>query len=164
MELRHAGSRATRCLNDGANSQSKQQITYTTYPNYVWITTFQKRRFVKSRRIVCSLCVNRDKRMYFVRIGRRNILWTVNCLRRHVTEWNGACDLRPARLIRVEETRQTPRQEEYLCIFGSQTLVPDYGHARNRLQCRSRKEVEVISLGIGPRMERLLALTLGYCD
>ena len=39
------------------------------------------------------------KYLYFVRIGRPDILWSVNKLARAVTKWTRACDKRLARLI-----------------------------------------------------------------
>ena len=46
---------------------------------------------------VCSQIVL--KCLYFARIGRPDILWSVNKLARAVTEWTKACDKRLARLI-----------------------------------------------------------------
>ena len=37
--------------------------------------------------------------LYLARIGRPDILWSVNKLARSVTKWTGACDIRLARLI-----------------------------------------------------------------
>ena len=37
--------------------------------------------------------------MYLARIGRPDVLWSVNKLTRAVTKWTGASDKRPARLI-----------------------------------------------------------------
>ena len=39
------------------------------------------------------------KCLYLVRIGRPDLLWTVDYFARSVTQWNRACDLRLARLI-----------------------------------------------------------------
>ena len=46
---------------------------------------------------VCSQIVL--KCLYLARIGRPDILWSVNKLARSVTKWTGACDRRLARLI-----------------------------------------------------------------
>ena len=46
---------------------------------------------------VCSHIVL--KCLYLARIGRRDILWSVNKLARAVTKWTKACDKRLARLI-----------------------------------------------------------------
>ena len=39
------------------------------------------------------------KALYVARLGRPDILWTVNYLARHVTKWTKACDRRLHRLI-----------------------------------------------------------------
>ena len=46
---------------------------------------------------VCSQIVL--KCLYLARIGRPDILWSVNKLARSITKWTKACDKRPARLI-----------------------------------------------------------------
>ena len=46
---------------------------------------------------VCSQIVL--KCLYFARIGRPDILWSVNKLTRSVTKWTQACDRRLARLF-----------------------------------------------------------------
>ena len=51
----------------------------------------------------CSQIVS--KCLYLARIGRPDILWSVNKLARSVTEWSQACDRRQARLIRGQHTR-----------------------------------------------------------
>ena len=103
---------------------------------------------------VCSQLVL--KCLYLARIGRPDILWSVNKLARAVTKWTRACDKRGALLIScihhtsefkhycyVDSTAQQCRSglfqdsdfagdfEDskstsggFLCIFGSQTLVP----------------------------------------
>ena len=46
---------------------------------------------------VCSQIVL--KCLHFARVGRRDILWSVNKLARAVTNWTKACNKRLARLI-----------------------------------------------------------------
>ena len=47
------------------------------------------------------------KVLYLARVGRPDLLWTVNDLARNVTKWNVACDRRLHRLISyLEHTRQ----------------------------------------------------------
>ena len=46
---------------------------------------------------VCSHIVL--KRLYLARIGRPDILWSVNKLARSITKWTKACDKRLNRLI-----------------------------------------------------------------
>ena len=46
---------------------------------------------------VCSQIV--VKYLYLARIGRPEILWSVNKLARAITKWTKVCDIRSARLI-----------------------------------------------------------------
>ncbi len=47
------------------------------------------------------------KDLYLARVGRPDLLWTVNDLARNVTKWNVACDRRLHRLISyLEHTRE----------------------------------------------------------
>ena len=52
-----------------------------------------------SWRVVRSLLVNCLDMLYLARIGRSDILWSVNKLARSVTKWTRSCDKRLARLI-----------------------------------------------------------------
>ena len=47
--------------------------------------------------LLCSQIVL--KSLYLARIGKPDILWSVNKLARSITEWTKACDKRPSRLI-----------------------------------------------------------------
>ena len=94
---------------------------------------------------VCSQIVL--KCLYLARVGRPDILWSVNKLARAITKWTRACDKRLARLISyihhtsefkqycnvglfqdsdfagdLEDSKSTPGG--ILCIFGSHTFVP----------------------------------------
>ena len=101
---------------------------------------------------VCSHIVL--KCLYLARIGRPNILWSVNKLARSVTKWTPACDRRLARLLSYIHFTSGYRQychvgnaaqhcqvglfQDFagdledskstsggvLCIFGSRTFVP----------------------------------------
>ena len=94
---------------------------------------------------VCSQIVL--KCLYLARIGRPDILWSVNKLARSITKWTKACDKRLSRLISyihhtseykqcrlelvqdsdfvgdLEDSKSTSGGT--LCVFGSHTFVPD---------------------------------------
>ena len=57
---------------------------------------------------VCSQIVL--KSLYLARIGRPDMLWSVNKLAREVTKWTRACDRRLARLISCVHHTSTFRQ------------------------------------------------------
>ena len=122
---------------------------------------------------VCSQIVL--KCSYLARVGRPDILWSVNKLARSITEWTKACDKRLNRLIsyihHTCECRQycdvgnTARQdcfktpilqeilriqnpllEEHCAFLGSHTFVPKVGCARNKLQFRTVQQNQKSSL------------------
>ena len=64
-----------------------------------WWPSFQRRRIQIRRRMskVCSQIV--QKCSYLGRIGRPDILWSVNKLARSITKWTKACDQRLCRLV-----------------------------------------------------------------
>ena len=66
---------------------------------------------------VCSQIVS--KCLYFTRLGRPDLLWTVRYLGRSVTKWNRACDLRLARLISY--IHHTSNYKQY-AHGGNQTI------------------------------------------
>ena len=128
------------------------------------------------------------KCLYLARIGRPDILWSVNQLARAVTKWTKACDKCLARLISyIHHTSEfrgnTPQQcrigsfqdsdfagdvedskstsGELSCIFGSQTFVPPSWMCKKQiLVSRSSTEAERISLDAGLRMDGIPALDL----
>ena len=85
---------------------------------------------------VCSHIVL--KFLHLARIGRFDILWSVNIFARAVTKWTKACDKRLARLISSSTVQIRIQNSDFaedledsksisgglLCIFGSQTFVP----------------------------------------
>ena len=74
---------------------------------------------------VCSQIVL--KCLYLARIGRPDILWSVNKLARAVTKWTKACDKRLARLvsyIHILPVTQKSTSGGILFIFGSHTFIP----------------------------------------
>ena len=131
---------------------------------------------------VCSQIVL--KCFFLARIGRPDILWTVNKLARSVTKWTRACDRRLARLIsyihhtsdyrqycHVGNTAQHCRlglfpdskstSGRILCVFGSRTFVPISWMCKKQTSVsHSSTESEIISLDAGLRMDGLPALDL----
>ena len=94
----------------------------TTQPLYKVATScvdpsfFSKKKeneSVGERSTVCSQIV--PKCLYLTRIGRPDILWSVNKLARAVTEWFSACDKRLARLI--SNIHHTSEYRQY-CSVG----------------------------------------------
>ena len=54
------------------------------------------------------------KHLYLARIGRPDILWSVNKCARAVTKWTKACDKRLARLISYIHHTSESRQDGYV--------------------------------------------------
>ena len=80
--------------------QTKRLSNCSEFLMLVWTITKSKGRIGKQRWIVRSLrphCIK--KCLYLARIGRPDILWSVNKLARSVTKWTQAWDKRLARLI-----------------------------------------------------------------
>ena len=67
---------------------------------------------------VCSQIV--PKCLYLARIGRPDILWSVNKLARAVTKWPEACDTRLARLISY--VHHTCEYKQYCCGKHCKTM------------------------------------------
>ena len=129
------------------------------------------------------------KCLYLARIGRPDILWSVNKLARAVTRSTRACDRRLARMIsyihhtnefrhfcHMGNTAQHRRLGLFqdsdfedskstsggvLCILGSRTLVPiSWMCKKQTLVSHGSTESEIVSLDAGLRMDGLLALDL----
>ena len=128
------------------------------------------------------------KCLYLARIGRPDILWSVNKLARSVTKWTQACDRRLARLFSYIHYTSDHRQYCHvgnapqhcrlglfqdsdfagdlapggvLCIFGNRTLVPISWMCKKQTSVsHSSTESEIISLEAGLRMDGLPALDL----
>ena len=84
-----------------ANWQTKRRSNCIRFSARVWTITEGKRKTWKKKKgevsEVCSHIVL--KCLYLARIGRPDILWSVNKLTRSVTRWTQACDRRLPRLI-----------------------------------------------------------------
>ena len=86
-------------LSDTANWQTKRQQFFKVSSPCLDDHHFKKEDLESVGELskVCSQIVL--KCLYLARIGRPDILWSVNKLARSVTKWTGACDRRLARLI-----------------------------------------------------------------
>ena len=128
--------------------------------------------------------------LFLARIGRPDILWSVNNLARSVTKWTQACDRRLARLISYIHYRSDYRQYRHVgnaaqhCrlglfqdadfagdledskstpggVFVHRTLVPISWMCKKQTSVsHSSTESEIISLDAGLRMDGLPALDL----
>ena len=80
--------------------QTRRLNNFTKYLLHASMTTTLKRKNLKylgDLSKVCSQIVL--KCLYLARIGRPDILWSVNKLARSITKWTKACDKRLSRLI-----------------------------------------------------------------
>ena len=106
--------------------------------------------------------------MYLVRIGRPDILWSVNNLARAVTKWTKACDKQQCRLGLFQDSDFARGLKDskstsggILCIFGSETFVPISWMCKKQTSVsHSSTEAEVISLDARLRMDGIPALDL----
>ena len=125
------------------------------------------------------------KCFYLARIGRPDILWSVNKLARSITKWTKACDKRLNRLFfkftsychvgnTVKQCRLGLFQDSdfardledskstsggTLCVFGSHTFVPISWMCKKQTSVsHSSTESEIISLDTGLRLDGLPAL------
>ena len=127
---------------------------------------------------VCSQIVL--KCLYLARIGRPDILWSVNKLARSITKWTKACDTRLAHLI--SHIFHTIQFKQYchvgntakqcrLVRFQESDFAGDLEHSKivvpKRWMCKkqtsvshSSREAEIISLDAGLRMDGIPALDI----
>ena len=131
---------------------------------------------------VCSQIVL--KCLYLARIGRPDILWSVNKLARSITKLTKACDKRLNRLISYIHHTCEYKQYCYvglfqdsdfagdlggskstsggtLCVFGSRAFVPVSWMCKQQTSVsHSSTESEIISLDAGLRLDGIPALDL----
>ena len=134
---------------------------------------------------VCSQIVL--KCLYLARIGRHDILWSVNKFAQSITKWTKACDKRLCRLISyIHHTCETnslvvwetlPNNADWdcfktpilhestsggtLCVFVSHTYVPISWMCKKQTSVsHSSTESEIISLDAGLRLDGIPALDL----
>ena len=83
--------------NDIVSWQTRRLNNRTKYQLFVWTIIISKLKSVGELSKVCSQIVLTC--LYMARIGRFDILWSVNKFARSVTKWTRACDKRLSRLI-----------------------------------------------------------------
>ena len=118
---------------------------------------------------VCSQIVL--KCWNLARVGRPDILWSVNKLARSITKWTKSCDKRLSRLSSYNSSymwiqtvlscgKHCPSSGT-LCIFGSHTFVPISWMCKKQTSVsHSSTESEIISLDAGLRFDGIPALDL----
>ena len=141
---------------------------------------------------VCSQIVL--EYLFLARIGRPEILWSVNKLARAITKWTRACDKILARLI--SNIHHTCEYEQYchvgntaqqcrlfqdsefardledskstssgtLCVFGSYTFAPISWMCKETCVSHSSTEAEIISLDPGLRSIREETRRIAKCS
>ena len=107
--------------------------------------------------------------LYRKRIGRLDILWSVNKLARSVTEWTQACAAQHCQLFfqdsdfaGVLENSESSSVKVF-CIFGSRTFVPISWMCKKQTSVsHSSTESEIISFDAGLRMDGFFVLDVGF--
>ena len=177
--------------NDTKSWQIRRLNNSTKYPTPCFDDHHFKEedlKFMGELSKVCSQVVM--KCLYLARIGRPDILWSVNKLARSITKGTKACDKRLSRMIsyfhhtseykHVGKTAKQCRLGLFqdsdfagdledskstsggtLYIFGSHTFVPISCMCKKQTSVpHSSTESEIISLGAGLRMDGIPALDL----
>ena len=98
----------TNVWSDIVSWQTRRINNSTKYQLHALMTITSKKDLSK----VCSQIVL--KCLYLARIGRPDILWSVNKLARSITKWTKACDKRISRLISY--IHQTCEFRQYLFV------------------------------------------------
>ena len=90
---------AKKCVDDIVSWQTRRLSNSTKYLLHALMTTTskKKRNLLENLSHVCSQIVL--KCLQLARIGRLDILWSVNKLARSITKWTNACDKRLNRLL-----------------------------------------------------------------
>ena len=178
-------------LRDTASWQTRKWSSSTKIEVRAWmITNSKKRKSSKQLEIskVCSQIVLTC--LYLARIGRLDILWSVNKLARSITKWTKACGKRVARLISyIHHTCEFRKywhvwntaQQCRLGLFQDSDFAGDLGDSKSTSwilsisgshtfvpicwMCKkqtsvSNGEAEIISLDAGSRVDGIPALAL----
>ena len=102
--------------NDIVSWQTRRLNNSTKYPLHALMTTTSKKKkqnLLKNCQVHAQIAL---KCLYLARIGRPDILWSVNKLARSITKWTKACDKRLNRLI--SNFHHTYEYKQY-CHVGS---------------------------------------------
>ena len=99
--LRHGRTCPVKAWSGIVKWRTKETSNYKRFPVLVWDDHQIKTEEVEDK---CELAEDSNsnskfKCLYFQRVGRPHILWSVSKLARSVTRWTQACDRRLARLI-----------------------------------------------------------------
>ena len=104
----------------------------TKFQRLAWMFITSRKRSWKPSEI-CPMFL---KCLYLARIGRPDILWSVNKLARAVTKWTNACDRRSARLI--SKIHHTNDCRQY-CRVGVQLNTADSACSKTPILLRTRR-------------------------
>ena len=85
--------------NDIVSWQARRLNNSTKYPLHASMTTTSKKKKQNLLENCHMYALNFLNCLYLARIGRPDILWSVNKLARSITKWTKACDKRLSRLI-----------------------------------------------------------------
>ena len=107
---------------DIANLQKrKNDSTFSKSQHHAWMTINPKKKKWVSKRILSTVCSQFVlKCLYLVRIGRFDVICSVNKLARAATKWTKSCEKRLARLISC--IHQTSEYQQYCCGKHSTTM------------------------------------------
>ena len=115
---------------DIANLSSKQLSNKTKSQRHAWTTINLKMKKMGSVGKLSKFCSQIVlKWQYSARIGRPDLLWSVNKLARAVTKWTKACDKRWSRLISSTVCSQIVLK----CIYFARIRRPDILWSVNKL-------------------------------
>ena len=96
---RHGGTCSKMCWTILWIGKQESGATLQSFASLFGLSSIQTGGTRVSWRVVRSLLANCLDMLYLARIGRSDILWSVNKLARSVTKWTRSCDKRLARLI-----------------------------------------------------------------
>ena len=130
-------------------ANKKDRATIRSFPVLVWMIAKLKRQNSRSK-VNCQkfVIILYQKSLYLARIGRPDILWSVNKLARSVTRWTQVCDRRLARLISYMHHTSDYRQ---YCHVGNAAqhcrsgLFQDSDFAGEKTQNQHQAEFCVVS-------------------
>ena len=173
--------------NDIVSWRTRRLSNSTKYLLHALMTTTSKKKkqnLFGELSNTCSQIVL--KCLYLARIGRPDILWSVNKLARSMTKWTKACDKRLNRLISYihhtseykqychvgntskqcrlglfQDSEFAGRQVEHSASWGVILFVPiSWMCKKQTADSHSSTESEIISLDTGLRLDGLPALEL----